>query len=153
MKFHKSPRLRNLCLMVVASALILGCGSSGSTSKESVETTVASVSDSVADTVADSSSSTGVSSTVADDVARIRVTVGVDSGPQRVENVALNQQVELTIVNPKADDEFHLHGYDLGGGATKAGEEKTFAFTATEAGEFEVESHVTETVLVVLKVS
>jgi hypothetical protein len=79
--------------------------------------------------------------------------VGVDSDPGRIEEVELDQQVELTITNPDADDEFHLHGYDLGGGVTKKGESKTFSFTATEIGEFELESHVTGEVLVVVKVS
>jgi hypothetical protein len=81
------------------------------------------------------------------------VTVGDDSDPGRIEEVRIGQQVELTLVNPDEDDEFHLHGYDLGGEETPAGEEKTFAFTATEAGDFEVESHVTNAVLVVIRVS
>jgi hypothetical protein len=79
--------------------------------------------------------------------------VGVDSDPGRIEDVELGQQVELTLTNPDADDEFHLHGYDLGGDVTKKGESKTFSFTATEIGEFELESHVTGEVLVVVKVS
>lgn len=91
--------------------------------------------------------------TVVDQVARISVTVGVDSSPDRVEEVSLGREVALTLSNPGADDEFHLHGYDLGGGVTKKGEAKTFTFTATEAGEFELESHVTGDVLVVVKVS
>lgn len=133
------------------SVLLIGCGDSDSSTPESVAQTTVSVTnvESTPDSVVETSSTT----TAPVDTVRILVTVGVDSGPDRVEAVKLNQQVELTIVNPKADDEFHLHGYDLGGGVTKAGEEKTFAFTATEAGEFEVESHVSETVLVVLKVS
>lgn len=88
-----------------------------------------------------------------DGIVKISVTVGVDSGADRIEEVKLGQQVELTITNPDDDDEFHLHGYDLGGDETPAGEDKVFAFTATEAGDFEVESHATEEVLVVLRVS
>ena len=92
--------------------------------------------------------------TIADDgVVRISVTVGVDSGPDRVEEVSVGESVELTIVNPDDDDEFHVHGFDLGGEETPAGEEKAFAFTATEAGDFEVESHVSGEVLVVIRVS
>ena len=85
--------------------------------------------------------------------ALITVTVGLDSGPERIENVPLGQEVELRITNPEDDDEFHVHGYDLGGDETAAGEEKVFAFTATEAGDFEVESHATGEVLVVIRVS
>ena len=91
--------------------------------------------------------------TVEDKVARISVTVGVDSGPDRIEEVAVGDAIELTILNPDEDDEFHVHGFDLGGDETPAGEEKVFAFTATEAGDFEVESHVTGDVLVVIRVS
>ena len=91
--------------------------------------------------------------TLQDDTVRISVTVGVDSGPDRIEEVAVGDAIELTLVNPDEDDEFHVHGFDLGGDETPAGEEKVFAFTATEAGDFEVESHVTGDVLVVIRVS
>jgi len=91
--------------------------------------------------------------TIEDGTVRISVTVGVDSGPDRIEEVAVGDAIELTMVNPDGDDEFHVHGFDLGGEETPAGEEKVFAFTATEAGDFEVESHVTGDVLVVIRVS
>lgn len=151
MNHHHLSFRRIVCLSVLVSIGAAGCGGSDSSTPESVAQTKVSVTnvESTPDSVVESSTTT----TAPDDTMRILVTVGVDSGADRVEAVKLNQQVELTIVNPKADDEFHLHGYDLGGGVTKAGEQKTFAFTATEAGEFEVESHVSETVLVVLKVS
>jgi hypothetical protein len=84
----------------------------------------------------------------------ISVTVGVDSGPDRVEQVALGTEVTLVLLNPDADDEFHLHGFDLGGGATvPAGQMATFVFTADQAGSFELESHVTDEVYLVLEVS
>ena len=137
---------RILSVGVAISLLLVSCG--GSSSDDA--------STSSAETTASTPDTSGADSTVTTDasnVAKILVTVGVDSGPDRVENVKLNQEVELTLVNPKADDEFHVHGYDLGGGTTKAGDEKTFAFVATEAGDFEVESHVSETVLVVIHVS
>lgn len=91
--------------------------------------------------------------TIEDGRVRISVTVGVDSGPDRIEEVSVGDAIELTLVNPDEDDEFHVHGFDLGGEETPAGEEKVFAFTATEAGDFEVESHVTGDVLVVIRVS
>jgi len=84
----------------------------------------------------------------------ITVTSGVDSGEDRVEQVPLGSTVKLTVVNPDKDDEFHVHGYDLGDGvAVKKGEPETFTFTADKAGEFEVESHTTDVVLLILKVS
>ena len=56
-------------------------------------------------------------------------------------------------IYPEADDEFHLHGYDMTTGKTKKGETSTITFVADKAGEFEVESHVSEQVYVTIVVS
>ena len=82
----------------------------------------------------------------------IEVTVGVDDDPGRVERIALGTSVTLQITNPDEDDEFHLHGYDLSTGDVGAGETATISFAADVAGTFEVESHVTDDVLVTLVV-
>jgi len=82
----------------------------------------------------------------------IEVTVGVDDDPGRVERIALGSSVTLEITNPYEYDEFHLHGYDLSTGDTEADETATITFTADVAGTFEVESHVTDEVLVTLVV-
>ena len=83
---------------------------------------------------------------------RVSVTVGEDSGPDRVETVALGASVEVVLVNPGATDNFHLHGYDIETGDVAAGTPATIGFTATRAGSFEIESHVTEEVYVVIDV-
>jgi hypothetical protein len=84
---------------------------------------------------------------------QIRVTVGVDSGAARVEQVPLGASVILAVTNPDSADEFHLHGYDLGEGITMpAGQTETFNFTADQAGQFELESHESDDVLLVLSV-
>jgi len=108
---------------------------------------------STSDTVAVVTTVASTESTMSDGSVTIDVVVGENSGPDRVEEVALGSQVTLTFTNPDADDEFHVHGYDLGGGITKKGDTKTFTFTADKAGEYEVESHLTEAVLMVLRVS
>lgn len=83
----------------------------------------------------------------------VDVIVGSDDGPERVEMVPLGSPVRLSMTNPDADDEFHLHGYDLGGDVTvPAGQTLTLDFVADRAGLFEVESHVTHDVIVVLLV-
>ncbi|MFM1790663.1 MAG: hypothetical protein RLZZ526_990 [Actinomycetota bacterium] len=82
----------------------------------------------------------------------VSVTVGTDSSPERVEKAALGAQVTLSLTNPDADDEFHLHGYDMSTGETKKGETSTITFVADKAGEFEVESHVSEQVYVTIVV-
>lgn len=83
----------------------------------------------------------------------IPITVGVDDGPERIELIALGAEVEITIVNPDLDDEFHLHGYDLGDDlVVPAGETATLRFIADQEGTFELESHVTDDVYVRLVV-
>ncbi|MEI8398190.1 MAG: hypothetical protein WCG33_03500 [Actinomycetes bacterium] len=82
----------------------------------------------------------------------ISVTVGTDSAADRVEEVPLGSQVNITLTNPNADDEFHLHDYDLTPGKTPKGEAAVISFTADKAGLFDLESHVTEEVLVVISV-
>lgn len=139
---------------LLVSFLALGVFLASCTSEDDVDVATSDVAVSTTvQAVPDSTLPDPPETTVADPVARISVTVGVDSSPDRVEEVALGQEVALTLTNPDADDEFHLHGYDLGGGETVKGEAKTFSFTASEAGEFELESHVTGDVLVVVKVS
>jgi hypothetical protein len=83
----------------------------------------------------------------------ISVTVGVDSGEDRIESVPVGSVVSLTITNADTADEFHLHGYDLGDGQEVAASESvTFTFTADTAGEFELESHTTDALLLLLRV-
>lgn len=86
------------------------------------------------------------------EVTEFRVVVGENSGPDQTLTVAQGSTVRLFFVNPNEDDEIHLHGYDLGGSNLPAGEEAIFEFVADEAGNFEVESHVTGEVLMVLVV-
>jgi len=82
----------------------------------------------------------------------ISVTVGTDSAVDRVEEVSLGSQVNITLTNPNAADEFHLHEYDLTSGETPKGEAAVISFTADKAGDFDLESHVTDEVLVVISV-
>jgi len=81
------------------------------------------------------------------------VTVGLDSDPTRIERVPLGSTVTLTVTNPTAEDEFHLHGYDLGDDQVMpAGQSASFTFVANQIGAFELESHTTEDVLLILEV-
>jgi hypothetical protein len=82
----------------------------------------------------------------------ITVTVGVDSSPDRTVEVSLGAEVNVRLSNPDADDNFHLHGYDLSPGDTPKGEVAVITFTADTAGVFEIESHVTDTVLINISV-
>jgi hypothetical protein len=82
----------------------------------------------------------------------ISVTVGKDSSPTREENVKLGSTVQISLLNPTANDEFHLHGFDIEQ-AQKAGEQGLLSFVADKAGRFELESHVTNAPLLILVVA
>jgi hypothetical protein len=86
------------------------------------------------------------------DPGLIVVTVGVDSSPDRIAQVPVGTPITLTITNPDADDEFHIHGLDLGSGEeVPRGQPKTFRFTLNNPGDYEVESHRSDDVLVVIR--
>lgn len=130
---------KNAVSVVAALLLVAGCSSS-----EEVDTAVE-------DTVVVDDSVEEVSDDAAG-VAEFAVTVGDNSGADTVFTVTTGSEVRLVLVNPNEDDEFHLHGYDLGGAMTPAGQEAIIQFVASDAGEFEVESHMTGEVLMVLVV-
>ncbi|CAB5012975.1 unannotated protein [freshwater metagenome] len=133
-------------LMLVLTPLVgLAACSNDSGSTDSAVTTIA----------VDSTETTSgdPTTTVSDGRITVDVIVGENSSPDRVEEIPLGSEVTLNFTNPQADDEYHVHGYDLGEGITKKGETKTFSLTADKAGEYEVESHISETVLVILRVS
>lgn len=81
---------------------------------------------------------------------QIDITVGVNSGPGRIEMVTVGSEITLNITNPNAADEFHVHGIDLDR-SVDAGVMATFNFVVSAAGTYEVESHVTGGVLVVIE--
>ena len=101
-------------------------------------------SDTSSDTVlGDETQSEDVASAVTDEVAEISVIIGQTSGSAVAYQASLGQKVRITILNPDADDEFHFHGYELGGQAVPAGQESVIEFTADKLGTFDLESHVT----------
>ena len=127
-----------IALSVLATLSLAACsGSSGSSDTTAAPDTTVAPADTAASKLA---------------AVTISVTVGTDSSPDRIEKVALGAQVTLSLTNPDADDEFHLHGYDMTTGETKKGETSTITFVADKGGEFEVESHVSEQVYVTIVV-
>ena len=128
----------HIALSVLAALSLTACGgSSGSSDTTAAPDTTVAPADTAGSKLA---------------AVTISVTVGTDSSPDRIEKVALGAQVTLSLTNPDADDEFHLHGYDMTTGETKKGETSTITFVADKAGEFEVESHVSEQVYVTIVV-
>lgn len=130
--------MKPLIFFIAVPALLIGC----STEEAALDTN----SDEIV--VDDSVESVGEMPAVTE----FKVVVGENSGPDQTLTVAQGSTVRLFFVNPNEDDEIHLHGYDLGGSQLPAGEEAIFEFVADETGTFDVESHVTGEVLMVLVV-
>ncbi|MFZ9807424.1 MAG: hypothetical protein ACO3EJ_05280 [Ilumatobacteraceae bacterium] len=77
-----------------------------------------------------------------DEPVEISVIIGQTSGSAVAYQATLGSKVQIKILNPDADDEFHLHGYELSVIAT-AGQETMIEFTADQLGSFDLESHKT----------
>lgn len=152
--------VRALAIIPAALMLLGSCGddSSTSSSTDAPTTTVVTEVAASATTLALPASTT-VDTAVADDSSadtpmsgpvQIDVVVGTDSGEDRIEHVTVGSSITLNITNPDVADEFHVHGIELEQ-SVDAGVMATFNFTIDEAGTYEVESHVTEDVLVVIE--
>jgi ferric-dicitrate binding protein FerR (iron transport regulator) len=76
-----------------------------------------------------------------------RIEVDADTDPVRTVPVPLGTPVTLVVRSATAE-EFHLHGYDL----ELTGSEVTFQFTADQAGTFELETHDSGRLVVILQV-
>jgi ABC-type Fe3+-hydroxamate transport system substrate-binding protein len=119
--------------MSATIALLAGCSSSSST-----DTTVAlETTDTAAMTTA---------------VVEINLIVGENTGADMMQTVPLGSSVRITVVNPNGADEIHVHGYDISTGEMAQGQEAVIEFVASNAGTFDIESHVSEEVVLVLTV-
>lgn len=105
------------------------------------------------DSVATTTTVLATTTTVAPEPLEIDVIVGENSGDERIEVVALGDEVRITLVNPTQEDEYHLHGYDIVSKKMAPGAPATLSFTANVAGTFELESHISNDVLVILEIS
>ena len=117
----------------VTTALLAGCSSSSST-----DTTVA---PETTDTAA-----------VTTSVVEINLIVGENTGADMMQTVPVGSSVRITVVNPNGADEIHVHGYDISTGEMAQGQEAVIEFVASNAGTFDIESHVSEEVVLVLTV-
>ena len=114
-------------------ALLAGCSSSSST-----DTTVAlETTDTAAVTTA---------------VVEINLIVGENTGADMMQTVPLGSSVRITVVNPNGADEIHVHGYDISTGEMAQGQEAVIEFVASNAGTFDLESHVSEEIVLILTV-
>jgi FtsP/CotA-like multicopper oxidase with cupredoxin domain len=127
--------MKKFALSAVAVFALTSCGGTSTTDTTSAPTTIpASASDEMK-------------------AETFTLTVGENSGATNVISFTKGSNVELTIMNPNANDEVHLHGYDLSTGDLPKGENGVISFIANEAGDFEIESHITEEVLSIVRIS
>ena len=135
-------RARRVCLSAVVVAVMLAsCGGGDGSSSSSTSTSM------------QSTTTTEAPTTTASSTKECSVTVGENSGENNRCDVTIGDDVRIVVVNPNADDEMHLHGYDLSTGEMAAGVSSTISFTADVAGEFELESHIDNQVAMILVVS
>ena len=127
-----------ICLLVVAPVFLIACSDDGSANETTTSTTVA---------------QSTTSTTAVLTAKNCEVIVGEGSGEQNTCEVSVGDEVTITVTNPNAADEVRLHGYGLPTGDMEAGVSASISFTADEAGEFELESHVTEEVMMMLVVN
>jgi hypothetical protein len=125
--------MKKFALTAVAVFTLSSCGGASTS-----DTTVA-------------SDTTAIASTA--DTEKFTLTVGENSGEAEIITFTQGSNVELTIINPDADDEVHLHGYDLTTGDLAKGDKGVISFVADKAGDFEVESHVSEEVLSIIRIT
>lgn len=116
---------------VLTATFLLGCSSSSDNQSSDTQP-----SDSVEEVTAQ--------------VVEVNITIGENSGPNTEQRISLGSTVRMTLINSTDADEIHVHGYDISTGAMSAGEPAVIEFLADTAGTFEVESHVSEEVVLLL---
>ena len=91
----------------------------------------------------------------ADGSVSIDVKVGIDDydtlAGERVIKVALGSAVTITLTDASEDQDYHLHAYDVSVEAKK-GEPGVINLVVDQAGQFDLESHMTGQTLLVLVV-
>jgi len=128
--------MKKIFACAVTAVLLAGCSSS-STSTDSTLVT----------------SQESATTVLGSDSFEYTITVGENTGVDVVIDVVQGAQVVLNVVNPNSHDDIHLHGYDLSTGSLEKGEIGTMTFQATQVGDFEIESHESQELVSILRVS
>ena len=147
--------------IVVSSLFALtltACGSSSGTTNDTIgasDTTMISMDEETMDETASTVVAPTDAVVNADGSISINVIVGTDDYDtlegDRVVEIALGSAVTITLTDAKEDQDYHLHVYDVGAEAKK-GEPGVISLVVDQAGQFDVESHTTGKLLLVLVV-
>ncbi len=150
---HKHIVISSLFAITLAA-----CGSSSSSNSDAEltsDTTITTEDESVMDAPASTVVAPTDAVVNADGSVSIEVNVGVDDydtlAGERVVKVALGSAVTITLTDTTEDQDYHLHIYDIGAEAKK-GEPGVISLVVDQAGQFDVESHTTGKILLVLVV-
>ena len=143
---------RVLPLIASAGLLLVGCSSSDSnmpaTNPPSTDSDAASPTDPANTIVPTSSAAKDDPAEGTPSTESVTIEIDVDSDELPVTaSVNVGSPVTIHVVSAESH-EFHLHGYDI----ELEGTEVTFDFTADQVGDFELETHDTEEVLLELSV-
>ena len=149
---------KHIVLSSLFAITLTACGSSSGTTNESIiasDTTIISEDQEVIDETASTVVSPLDAVVNADGSISINVNVGTDDydtlAGDRVVKVALGSAVTITLTDPNEDQDYHLHVYDVGAEAKK-GEPGVISLVVDQAGQFDVESHTTGKMVLVLVV-
>ena len=149
---------KHIVISSLFAITLTACGpSAGTTNETDIDTDTTIISE--YQEAIDESASTVVSPSDAvvnaDGSISINVNVGTDDydtlAGDRVVKVALGSAVTITLTDPNEDQDYHLHVYDVGAEAKK-GEPGVISLVVDQAGQFDVESHTTGKMLLVLVV-
>ena len=149
---------KHIALSSLFAITLTACGSSSSTTNETAiaaDTTIISEDEGAVDETASTVVAPTDAVVNADGSVSIEVNVGVDDYDtlegDRVVKVALGSAITITLTDPNEDQDYHLHVYDVGSEAKK-GEPGVISLVVDQAGQFDVESHTTGKMLLVLVV-
>jgi ABC-type Fe3+-hydroxamate transport system substrate-binding protein len=149
---YDQPMRKHIVISSLFTITLTACGSSSSsTSETSILADEEETMDATASTVVAPTDAV----VNADGSVSINVIVGTDDyetlAGERVVKIALGSAVTITLTDPNEDQDYHLHVYDLGAEAKK-GEPGVISLVVDQAGQFDVESHTTGQMLLVLVV-
>lgn len=141
---------RHLLLALPLAVSLIGCGGDDSATSTqdapvSTESPVASPTDAPVPPTSTAGKDTPASGTPATESLYLEVDLEDDAPVDA--SVVVGSPVTIVITSDE-EHEFHLHGYDI----ELSGDEVTFEFVADKLGEFELETHDTSEVVVVLDV-